>query len=169
MEPRRSARLFFDSRSDGRTLAGDGLETALYTCDRTPRTASLTLQEEQSGVLLKNGLRRATGLTGHVLLNVFLKYTFDLLCLETTLDDQLVVRVHRTARTQLGQQERLNVLWLPMQSAERERGEFHCYITSLMCVQCVDKMTHRWAEQTNYLRFTHVNEVGERRLLGANS
>ena len=165
----RLSKLFLDPRSDRRTLAGNGLETALDAGHRTPRAAGLALQEEQSGVLLQDGLRRAAGLTGHVLLDVFLKYTFDLLRLETALDDQLVVRVHRAARTQLGQQERLHVLRLPMQpgggrcGGEEEQRDSWLVMT-FTCQNGDDE-----SQNKHYSRFAHVDEVGERRLLGAHS
>ena len=44
---------------DGGTLAGDGLETGLDGLDRTSGMAGHALQEEQTGLLVQNGVRRS--------------------------------------------------------------------------------------------------------------
>ncbi len=44
---------------DGGALAGDGLETGLDGLDRTSGMAGHALQEEQTGLLVQNGVRRS--------------------------------------------------------------------------------------------------------------
>lgn len=102
-------------RTDGGTLAGDGLETGLNTSDRASRPARLALQEEQPGVLLEDGFGRAAGVARHVLLDVPPQHVLDLLRLEAALDDELGVAVDGTARAQLGEQKVQQVLRLSMQ------------------------------------------------------
>ena len=50
-------RLLFGS--DGCALSGDGLETGLDGLDRTPGVAGHALEEEQTGLLVQNGVRRS--------------------------------------------------------------------------------------------------------------
>ena len=54
--------------SNGGTLDGDGLETSFDGGDGAARTAGLALQEEQSRVLLQDGVAGPTRVTCHVLL-----------------------------------------------------------------------------------------------------
>lgn len=54
-------------------------------------------------------------MAGDVLLDVPTQHILDLLGLETALDDQLCVAVHRSARAQLGEQEVQQMLFLSVQ------------------------------------------------------
>jgi hypothetical protein len=56
----------------------------------------------------------------YVLLDVTTQHNFDLLLLETTLDDELAVAVHRTTCTQFSKEEVKQMLRLPMETATRE-------------------------------------------------
>jgi hypothetical protein len=77
------------------------LETRFNASHRAPRPAVFTLQEENSGVLLQDGVGGTAGVAGDILLDVASQHNFNLLLLEATLDDQLAVAVHRATRTQL--------------------------------------------------------------------
>jgi len=66
----------------------------------------IAYKHKQDTVLLgEDGIGATANLTGDVLENVFPEHIFDLLGLETTLDDQALVSVDGTARTQLGKQK----------------------------------------------------------------
>jgi hypothetical protein len=65
---------------------------------------------------LQDGVGGAAGVAGDILLDVSTQHNFYLLLLETTLDDQLAVAVHRAACTQLSKQEVEQVLRLPMET-----------------------------------------------------
>lgn len=49
-------------------MSGDSLEPGLDALHGAPGAAGLTLQEEEPGLLLQDGVGRAAGVTGHVLL-----------------------------------------------------------------------------------------------------
>jgi len=91
--------------SDGSSLPGHGLEAVLDGGHGAARATGLALEKEDSGVLLEEGVGGATGVAGHVLLDVPTQDVLDLLLLKTTLDDQLVVPVNGTTRPQLRQQK----------------------------------------------------------------
>lgn len=81
------------------------LEARLDAGNRTTGSTRLTLQEEKASVLLQNGVRRATRMTCNILFNVSPQNIFNLLLLESPLDDKLVVSIHRTTSAQLSKQE----------------------------------------------------------------
>lgn len=89
------------SGANGRTFGRDGLVAGGDLGHGAPGTARLALQKDHPGlvVLLQQRLRGATRVTGDVLFDVATQDILNLLLLETALDDQLVVSVHRTSGT----------------------------------------------------------------------
>ena len=63
------------------------------------------MQEEETGVFLKDGVRGTTGVARDVFLDVATQHVLDLLLLETSLDDELIVAVDGSLGTQLSKQE----------------------------------------------------------------
>lgn len=64
--------------SNGSTLPSDSLEASLDGGDRTARATGLTLKEEQSGVLLQDGVTGPTCVTRHILLCKEIEQNFNL-------------------------------------------------------------------------------------------
>lgn len=76
--------------------------------------AGHALKEKQPRLLIQNGVRRATRVARHVLLDVTSENVLNVFLLEPTLNDELVVSVNGTDRAQLGEEERQQMLGLTM-------------------------------------------------------
>ena len=100
--------------SDGRSFAGNSLETWFDGGHWATRTANFALQEEEARIFLKNGIGRATRVTCYVLFHVPTQHILHLFLLETTFDDELVVTIYWAAGTQFSKQEGKQMFRLSM-------------------------------------------------------
>jgi len=98
--------------------------------------AGHTLQEEQPCFLVQDGVRTATGVTSHILLDIPSEHILNMLLLEPSLHDQLAATVNGTTGTQLSEKESQQVLGLTMQHLRNlgkvgERGLFSSHTDNL--------------------------------------
>lgn len=93
-------------------LADLGRETSLDSRDGTPGTAGVAGNEVETVFsLVELGVGGSARFAGDVFYNVSSENVFDLLLLETTLDDQTTGSVDGTRGTQFGEQELGDVLF----------------------------------------------------------
>lgn len=79
---------------------GTHLETRFYASDGASWATGFALQEKEPSVLAENGLGGPTCVTSNVFLDVPPQYVLDLLLLEPSFDDELIVTIDGSAGTQ---------------------------------------------------------------------
>lgn len=102
-------------RTDSCSLAGDSLEAGFDAGDGAAWAAGFALQEEESGVLLQDCVGGFAGVTGDIFLDVATQDILNLLGLEASLNDQLIVAIHWATCAQFRQQVIQKMLRQPMQ------------------------------------------------------
>ena len=87
---------------NGGPFSSDCLETGLDGLDRASGVACHTLEEKETSLLVEDGVWRATGVAGYILLDIPSQDIFNMFLLELALHDQLVVAIAGSSCTQLG-------------------------------------------------------------------
>ena len=87
---------------DGGPFSSDCLETGLDGLDRASGVACHTLEEKETSLLVEDGVWRAAGVAGHILLDVPPQDIFNVFLLELAFHDQLVIAITGSSCTQLG-------------------------------------------------------------------
>jgi len=105
------------SSSSSCSLTDHGRESGLDGRDRTSRATSVTLEEEETGILRELGIGRFTRMTCHILLDVLAENVFDVLLLETALEDEAIVAVNGSRRSEFSEKKLENMFRLAFEQA----------------------------------------------------
>jgi len=97
------------------SLSGNSLESSFDGLYTTRRVTSHTLKEEQTGLLVEDGIWRPAGVAGDILLDITSEYTLYVFLLESTFHNKLITSVNSPAGPQLREQEGQQVLGLSVE------------------------------------------------------
>ena len=118
-------------------------ETSLDGSDWSWGTTGFTLHKVQSVILVQNSVWRFACFASYIIYNVMSKNVFNLLLLETTLDDKSLSSIYRSAGTQFSKQELNNVFWISVHSMNSKRPWLVRKCRSMTHCNLIENSTNR--------------------------